>query len=188
MARPNLYSIQHDSSVEEAESLFIGVIQKSQQYNAWKVTIALNNQRTVFKIDTGAQCNVISKCKYHQVCKEPLQKSTANLVAFGGHKLNTCGRAVIQCHYGGNHYTVEFEVINQNVPCILGLNTCIDMNLVQRIDAVDDKTNELYQRYSDVFDGLGCITNIQYHINTASLSSTPCDVFQLPYDPRFKKS
>ena len=39
------------------------------------------------------------------------------------------------------------------------------MNLVQCIDTVADDTNEVFEKYSDVFNGLGCITNIQYHIN-----------------------
>ena len=94
-----------------------------------------------------------------------LQKSTANLVAFGGHKLNTTGKASIQCQYRGKQYTIEFKVIDQDVPCILGLSICIEMNVVQRIDTVDEQTDAIYEKYSNVFDGLGCINNIQYHIN-----------------------
>ena len=48
------------------------------------------------------------------VCKEPLQISTTNLVAFGGHKLNTSGKAHIQCTYKGHCYDVEFEVIRRS--------------------------------------------------------------------------
>ena len=40
------------------------------------------------------------------------------------------------------------------------------MNLVQCIDTVTDDTNEVFEKYSNVFNGLGCITNIQYYINT----------------------
>ena len=122
-------------------------------------------QKAVFKIDTDAQCNIIPKWKYQQVCKEPLQISTGNLVAFGGHKLNTSGKAHIQCTYKGHCYDIELEVIDQDIPNILGLHTCIEMNLVQHIDAVADDINEVFEKYSDVFNGLGGITNIQYHIN-----------------------
>ena len=163
--RPNLHTIQHNTSADYTDSLFIGGIQRTTKFKDWKVTIALNNQKTAFKIDTGAQCNVIPKCKYHQVSKMPLQKSMANLVAFGGHKLNTAGKASVQCQYRGKQYTIEFEVIDQDVPCILGLDTCIEMNVVQRIDTVDEQAGAIYEKYSDVFDGLGCINNIQYHIN-----------------------
>ena len=71
----------YHTSADDNNSLFIGGIQRTKKFKDWKVTIALNNQKTAFKIDTGAQCNVIPKCKYHQVSKKPLQKSTANLGA-----------------------------------------------------------------------------------------------------------
>ena len=51
------------------------------------------------------------------------------------------------------------------MPCILGLDTCIEMNVVQRINTVDRQAGAIYEKYSNVFDGLGCINNIQYHIN-----------------------
>ena len=70
-------------------SFFIGTLDRAHQVKDWIVTILLNQQRTIFKIDTGAQCNVISKWKYYQVCKDPLQLSSANLIAFGWHKLRT---------------------------------------------------------------------------------------------------
>ena len=36
------------------------------------------------------------------------------------------------------------------------------MNLVQRVDIVDDIPNKLFEKYSDVFDSLGCIINIKF--------------------------
>jgi len=46
----------------------------------WKVTISVNDQKTCFKIDTGAQCNVISKQKYHQINSMPLQLMLSQLL------------------------------------------------------------------------------------------------------------
>ena len=121
----------------------------------------MNRQRIMFKIDTGAQCNVIPQWLYYQVSKDPLQPSSASLVAFGGHKLHTCGKAKILCQYKDNNYLVKFEVVDYNVPNILGLITCTDMNLVQHIDTIG---NNLFEQYYDVFEGLGCVTDIHYHI------------------------
>jgi len=73
----------------------------------------------------------------------PLQQSGVKLVAFGGERLNTCGRVTTKCEYKGHAYTVSFEVINQDVPNILGLQTCVDMNLVQRLDAIDNHDSDL---------------------------------------------
>ena len=128
------YSIQKEAP--DNDDLFIGTLGQTHKVKDWSVTILMNHQRTTFKIDTGAQCNVIPQWLYHQVCKDPLQPSSASLVAFGGHKLRTCGRAKIPCQHKDDHYLIEFEVIDHDVPNILGLVTCIKMNLVQRIDTV----------------------------------------------------
>ena len=70
-------------------------------------------KRLQFKIDTGAQCNVMSKQKYLTLSQSPLQKSKDKLTAFGGHKLHTCGKAVIPCKHNDHQYLIEFEAINQ---------------------------------------------------------------------------
>ena len=94
----------------------------------WKVTILVNHQKTCFKIDTGAQCDVISRQKYHQLSLMLLQISHARLVAFGGQRLNACGKVTINCQHKGKFYPVIFEVIDQDVPNILGLTTCVELN------------------------------------------------------------
>ena len=38
------------------------------------------------------------------------------------------------------------------------------MNLIQRIEAIDTQIPESLSKYSDVFEGLGCITDVIYHI------------------------
>ena len=117
-----------------------------------------------FKIDTGAQCNVISTQKYRQLSPRPLQKSHAKLVAFGGQRLNARGKVTMTCHHKGKCHPVVFEVIDQDVPNILGLTTCMELNLVQRLDAINNQTADILDTYSDVFEGLGCITGASYHI------------------------
>ena len=51
----------------------------------------------------------------------------SKFTAFGGHKLHTCGKATIPCEYNGHLYMVEFEILDQEVPSILGLPTAIEM-------------------------------------------------------------
>ena len=51
------------------------------------------------------------------------------------------------------------------------LPTSVELNLVKHVNTVDkqntlDSNNtEIYEQYKDVFNGLGCITDILYHIN-----------------------
>ena len=48
----------------------------------WKVTILVNQQKTCFKIDTGALCNVIARLKYHKLCSKPLQVGVKRILNF----------------------------------------------------------------------------------------------------------
>ena len=92
-------------------------------------------------------------------------------MACGGHKLATCGKATIPCQHNGKQCNIEFEVLDLDVPGILGLPTSIKLNLIKRINAVqeqnaqDSNTTNFFKKYKDVFDGLGCISDILYHIN-----------------------
>ena len=107
--------------------------QANSSLKDWKTTILLNKQKTTFKIDTGAQCNVISKRQYNQICNKPLLPSHARLVAFGGTPLHPRGKAIMPCQYKNKQYSIEFEIIDQNIPSILGLRACTEMNLIPRI-------------------------------------------------------
>ena len=58
---------QHDSS-DSSDDLFIDMVQcGTYKTPDWKVKILINGQETSFKIDTGAQCNVLSMQKYNQL-------------------------------------------------------------------------------------------------------------------------
>ena len=75
--------------------------------------------------------------------------------------MDTCGKATINCQHRGREYCIEFEVVDQEVPNILGLKTCTEMKLVLQIDSLDVN---LLDKYSDVFEVLGCMTNVVYSI------------------------
>ena len=160
----SLNAIVQDDCDNPSKDMFIGMLLANSNSKDWKTTVLLNKRGTTFKLDTGAQCNVISKHKYDQISTKPLLPSHARLVAFGGIPLHPCGKATIPCQYKNKQYAIEFEVIDQNIPSILGLRTCAEMNLIQRIEAIDTQIPESFSKYRDVFEGLGCITNVIYHI------------------------
>ena len=162
--RPKVHGIGQDSSDEDESGMFVAVIEKDMDTKDWKATVKLNGQPTTLKLDTGAQCNVISKRSYDLISRRPLLKSKTKLVTFGGHKMKACGKACITCEYKDKYTIVEFEVVKQDVPNVLGLKTCKEMNLVQRIDSIGTAPSDMLDEYKDVFEGLGCITNATHHI------------------------
>lgn len=64
------------------------------------------------------------------------------------------------CEYKSKLWPMEFEVLD-NVSNVLGLNASTEMKLVQRVETL---TNDTLHKYADTFSGLGCITNVEYHI------------------------
>jgi len=96
--------------------------------------------------------------------KDPLQPSSASLIAFGSHKLHNCSKVKIPCQHKDNNYLVKFEEIDHNALNILGFLTCIEMNLVQCIDTVGNNQGDMFEQYHNVYKGLGCVTDVQYHI------------------------
>ena len=74
------------------------------------------------------------------------------------------------CQYNGKKYKVEFEILDQDVPSVLGLPTAIELNLIKHIYTVEEQTipdnnTEFYEKYINVFNGLECVSNILYHID-----------------------
>ena len=79
--------------------------------------MACTNEKNIsFKIDSGAQCNVISKKIYDQISTKPLQKSHTKPVAFGGHKMRARGKACVVYEYKGRYTLAEFEVVERTCP------------------------------------------------------------------------
>ena len=61
--------VEHSDSEDE---MFIGTIDTDakKKVKEWKVDLKINRRKATFKIDTGAQCNVMPLSLYKQVTKE----------------------------------------------------------------------------------------------------------------------
>ena len=96
-----VHNIEEENSDEDAANLYVCTIgkTKAKQDEEWRATLILNDKNVSFKLDTGAECNVVSKEVYNSVSKQPPQRTRTKLIAFGGHKLNPCGKAHLLCEY-----------------------------------------------------------------------------------------
>ena len=148
-SRPQLQELEYDSESSEND-MVIDAVAKEPTKGDWHTTIMVNEHQVTFKIDTGAQCNVLAKETYDRICQRPLRKSRAKLVAFGGHRMNSLGKTVILCEHKNKYIAVEFEVLSK-VSNVLGLKTSTEMKLIKRIETV---TNDPLNEYADTFSGL----------------------------------
>ncbi len=130
----------------------------------WNVSLTINSQTLKMKIDTGANCNVISHDKLvsigvsYQRCKK-----NNKLNVYGGDKVKVIGQVSLDCEYRKKIHLLTFNVISQDAPSILGLPGIEELGLVQRVYSAscDD---ELLQEFSDVFEGLGQIKGVEHTI------------------------
>ncbi len=81
--RAEVKELDYESSSED--DIFLYTI-NGPDHKDW---ISINSHDVKFKIDTGAQCNVMSTATYKFVLKQILTKSKAKLTAFG---LKSCGK------------------------------------------------------------------------------------------------
>ena len=91
------------------------------------------------KIDTGALCNVISTNDYDILSEEQptqrMNKSHTELMSYGGHSLSVKGKITYTAEYKWKYYfyyPIEFVIVNERAPALLGLETSIKVGLVKR--------------------------------------------------------
>ena len=77
--RPKVHGIVQDSSDEDEDNMFVVAIENDTDGKDWKAILKLNSHSTTFRLDTRAQCNIISKQTYDQISKRPMSKSKTKL-------------------------------------------------------------------------------------------------------------
>lgn len=148
---------QSDSETE----FYIDMVKANHGEN-WEVNMRISGHKARFKIDTGAQCNVIPESIHRQVC-EKFEKSRAKLVTYAGQCLEPKGKCLLLTEYKEKYHDIEFQNLDEKVQPALGLKTCVRLSLIKRIGEVKTlSSQDVQEKYADVFEGLGCIKGEQH--------------------------
>ena len=157
--------MEHENN-ELMEGLYIEEIQGSTRRNI-QSDLLVNDIPVSFKLDTGAECNVISLGLANELNAQ-VQPTSMLLKSFGGHQLDTVGKCLLDTKEKGTKGSkpLEFYVLRDNVRPLLGLESCLDLELITlntkveqiglRVDEVQEKFT-LLDEFQDVFTGLGCV-------------------------------
>jgi len=71
----------------------------------WTQEFRINNCILTFKLDTGAECNVLSYKDFEKTSKTTsLKKSNCSLVTYSGHTMEPKGKAMLKCGYKDNEF------------------------------------------------------------------------------------
>lgn len=84
-----------------------------------------------FKLDTGADCNLLPLAIFQVAGKEvPLKKSSIKSVTLFSHMLVPLAMGKLKCEYKSEMHDVEFQ-IRPNLQAILGGDACTDMGMIK---------------------------------------------------------
>lgn len=141
----------------------------------WSQNLIINNKELEFKLDTGAEINVMPIS-----CLFKLGVNTDNicnnrqiiLEVFGGNRLRSSGVIKLNCSANKTRncqlsFVVVDDANNNKIKPLLGLDGCVKLNLIKRINdlTVDNqKKMEILKRNEDIFNGTGLIKNYECHI------------------------
>ncbi|KAK3093011.1 hypothetical protein FSP39_010012 [Pinctada imbricata] len=169
--REKVNALDPKESDSEDEFLVNGIVnqsQKSKKSDDWMVKVVCNDKLLKLKIDTGAQCNVISLDTYKRLSRKSLRKSRTKLVSYFGHKMSTYGETDLALLYKDKYHVVPFLVVRGDVDSVLGSKSSVEMELIQRLYQVDSEkqnTVDVFTEFRDVFEGLGHLKG-KYKIRT----------------------
>ena len=113
-------------------------------------------------MDTGAQCNVVSE-RFCKTAGVKYNKTKAKLISYSGHELKAVGKATIAVECKDKYYLLDVYVVSSDVIPMLGLPSCIEMNLIQRVHNIESSTDteenaeELLKEYEHLFDRIGIL-------------------------------
>lgn len=127
------------------------------QTDKWKIKLQGNETFINFKIDTGAEVNVIPVKVYNTIKpKNTLTKTTITLTAYNSTKIPILGSCMLQLQNKGIKINAQFIVADTNANAVISANTAENLGLLQRIHAINKTDLEaLIGRYKDFFGDLG---------------------------------
>lgn len=137
--------VSDTSESENSDSEFIIdaiTVSNADDEQNWFEVIKVNNLNVKFKLDSGAQCNVISKHVYKKI-GVPLSKSkTKSIIAYTGHSIKVLGQLNVPVLIRKKWFHMSFVVVD--VTPILGKKSCEISELIKRVKQVNVTNKSIY--------------------------------------------
>lgn len=116
-----------------------------------------------FKLDTGADISCLPLSYVKKInCEKNIKKSVNELYAYNNIRIKTFGQIDLVCTDTNSNCDnlITFEIVDNQFQPLLGIDACIKMKLINRLDILNIKLNDtekFVQENIYVFEGLGKI-------------------------------
>jgi len=79
---------------------------------------------------------------------------------------STLGTCSLRCCFKNSFEVITFFIVDFDCITVLGLASCKQLNLLQRVNVVNNKSSShsVLKGFNDIFEGLGCLP-IKCHIH-----------------------
>ena len=136
---------------------------KNEPYD-WNITLSSNGTPIPYKIDAGAQCNVILVESLENVSAKPdLQPEKVKLSAYNGSKILVVGKCSLTLDHKNNSFKVSFIFADLDSVPIPGSKTSENLQLMKRICQIETNSEMFFSEFHDCFEEIGTL-NTTHHI------------------------
>ena len=155
-------------TADDTDEVFLYTIQNSTREDEAFAELSIEGQMCIkFKIDTGAQVNVLPVQYYNKLPIKPsLIKGSHKLTSYCGSAIPYAGISHLTCRYkDGKTQSHAFYIVRSNTTPIVGLKTCKDLELIklilniQKEGGTTSAYSQLVKEYKDIFEGIGNLEN-----------------------------
>ncbi|UYV81732.1 hypothetical protein LAZ67_20002148, partial [Cordylochernes scorpioides] len=125
----------------------------------WKKSIIVNGKEICFKLDSGAEVNVLPYTFTRQMKGLEIFQTNRKLTSYTGHEIKIKGIATLNCKTKNKTESLEFFIADGYYQPILGIEAIEKLSLIKKCDAVQTEQNnsakEILNRHKNIFEGIG---------------------------------
>jgi hypothetical protein len=176
--RRTVREIDNANECEESVSwLSVNMVAKSDIYcDKWTCGVKVGREPIQFKIDSGADVNVIPFLLFKKLNKQSkifLETTAKKLKTYTNDTIPVKGEIRIALKYKEKSYWINAFVVETNSPPILGKPGIETLGLIERVQSIKDDTvqeNDVFRNYPGLIEGEH---NIQLKENSKPVSQSP---------------
>lgn len=123
---------------EEIEEFFVDSVEICNAVKAeWIVPLTVNETIIPFKLDTGAQVNLLSLDDYKTLkVKSKIHPVKIKVTGYTGENVPGTGSGIVTVQHKGKQFKTLLLIVEKTVQPILGISACEKLNLVERVFVV----------------------------------------------------